>query len=180
MWCVTQHGQQADLLAKSKRKRTAQPEPEPDGGTPAHAAAEAEAAARHEANPRAENRYSEADKAVARHPQTGQFTGGTSAGTDIPPNAQPLTTADLASTTPGGLMTSMLAAHNGRASVQRLDGAPAASAALASALGRNAPSGLAGQPPVHVAPTGVGAQFRVSPPRSVPGGAVSLPAPGGA
>jgi hypothetical protein len=76
-------------------------------------------------------------------------------------------------------LASPITANQGMAAVHRLDAAGAASPGLAGQLGRNMPSGVPVQPAPHVAPTGPGAEFRVSPGRSMGGGPVSLPGAGG-
>ena len=115
-----------------------------------------------------------AEKAAGRHPGTGQFRGEIAAGHGMTgdgrmgyqPGLSPVPAARLATVTGGeGPLASAIAGHQGRAQVQMLDAASAASPGLAGQLGRNAPSGIPGQPAPHVAPTGVGAQFRTSPRR---------------
>lgn len=111
--------------------------------------------------------------APGRHPQTGRFRGELAVGHGIDggqmsyqPSLTPVPAARLASSTGGeGALASSIAMHQGMAQVHRFDAASAASPGLAAQLGHNAPSGIPGQPPIHVAPTGVGSQFRVSPSR---------------
>lgn len=126
---------------------------------------------------------------AGRHPGSGQYRGEVAAGHGIDgsgrmgyqPGLEPLPLAGLATMTGSqGALASALAEHQGAAMVAQIAASQAASPGLAGQLGRNAPSGIPGQPPVHVAPTGVGARFRVSPPRANAGGMASLPAPGGA
>lgn len=69
--------------------------------------------------------------------------------------------------------------HEHGAAVDRVEHMPAAvaaSPALAGQLGPRAPSGIPLQPPIHTAPTGPGAQFRVNTPQAAArGGATYLP-----
>lgn len=113
--------------------------------------------------------------AAGRHPATGQYTSEIAAGhhvtgtpphMDNQPGLSPVPAARLATATGSeAALASPITANQGMAEVHRLDAASAASPGLAAQLGRNAPSGIPGQPAPHVAPTGVGAQFRVSPTR---------------
>ncbi len=69
--------------------------------------------------------------------------------------------------------------HAGRAVVEHMDAAAAAAPGLAGQLGPRAPGGVPLLGPERVAPTGVNARFRVSPPQAATaGGAVYLPARG--
>jgi hypothetical protein len=116
----------------------------------------------------------QAAEKTARHPVTGQFRseaarqhGITSDGRmNYQPPTTPVPVSRLATATGAeGALMSSIAEHQGTAEVGRLDAASAASPGLAGALGRNYPSGILGQPAPHVAPTGVGARFRLSPGR---------------
>ena len=111
---------------------------------------------------------------AGRHPQSGQFRSEIAAGHGVTsggemtcqPPMSPVPAARLASTTDSdGALASAISMHQGMAEVQRFDAASAASPGLRGQLGRNAPSGIPGQPPIHVAPDRPGAMFRVSPPR---------------
>ena len=64
--------------------------------------------------------------------------------------------------------------HAGQAVVEHMPAAAAASPALAGHLGPRAPSGVPVLGPERVAPTGVGAQFRVNAPQAA-GSLVALP-----
>ena len=109
----------------------------------------------------------EAEKA-ARHPSTGRFTSEIAAGHPWGPPSEtwpdvttPDRTVQLASVSGSeGALASSIAMHQGSATVQQYDAASAWSPALAGQLGPRCPSGVPGQPPVHVAPTTVGAVFR--------------------
>jgi hypothetical protein len=138
-----------------------------------------------------------AEKAAGRHPETGQFRREVAFGHGIYPNGdqsmdhmlhqpiplEPVPLADLATTAaPEGALGSPFAEHHGEAHVQRFDAARWATNRLMTTLGGRqstmaVPSGIPGQPSVHTAPTGVGAQFRVSPPR--PPEAWMIPPAGG-
>ena len=124
---------------------------------------------------------------AGRHPGSGQYRPEIAAGHGIDgsgrmgyqPGLEPQPLTALATMTGSqGALASAIAEHQGAAMVAQIAASQAASPGLAGQLERNAPSGIPGQPPVSVAPTGVGAQFRVSPPRMP--GVVALPAPGGA
>jgi len=114
-----------------------------------------------------------AAKGQGRHPGTGQFRRREIAagyGLDgngmmnYQPGLSPVLLADLATVSGAdGPLCASIAEHQGTARVQMLDAATASAPALAGQLGRNAPSGIPGQPPPFVAPSGVGAEFRVSP-----------------
>ena len=117
--------------------------------------------------------------AAGRHPVSGQFASEIAAGhhvagtpprLDYQPGLGSMPTTELATVTGAeSALASSITANQGTALVHRFDAASAASPGLAGQLGRNTPSGIPGQPPMHVAPTGVGAQFRVSPPRAMGG-----------
>lgn len=126
--------------------------------------------------------------APGRHPASGQYASEIAAGhhvagtpsMDYQPGLSPAPAAQLATSSGGETaLASPITANQGTAIVHRFDAASAASPGLAGQLGRNTPSGIPGQPPVHVAPTGVGAQFRVSPPRPPEAWMIPPPATGG-
>jgi hypothetical protein len=64
------------------------------------------------------------------------------------------------------LGSSLQSSGTGQAVVEHMDAAGAASPGLPARLGERAPSGIPGQPPDHVAPTGVGARFRENAPQA--------------
>jgi hypothetical protein len=123
-----------------------------------------------------------------RHPESGQFRTEAAAGhgvtsdgaMDRQPPRTPLPMTALSTVRPPmGALCSAYDEHPGTAMVSQLDASSAASPGLAGQLVRNMPSGVPVQPAPHVAPTGPGAEFRVSPGRSMGGGPVSLPGAGG-
>jgi hypothetical protein len=128
-----------------------------------------------------------AEKAAGRHPGTGQFRGELAVGHGVDgghlsyqPGVASMPATELATSSGSETaLASPITANQGTALVHRFDAASAASPGLAGQLGRNTPSGIPGQPPVHVAPTGVGAQFRVSPPRPPEAWMIPPPATGG-
>jgi hypothetical protein len=116
--------------------------------------------------------------APGRHPVTGQFRSEVAAGhgitgdgrMDYQPPMTPVHLTDLATVRGGqGALCSAIDEHQGAVRVQGLDAATASWPGMAGQLGRNAPSGVPGQPAPFTAPDRPGGQFRVSPPRAMGG-----------